>query len=148
VIDAKLWRQEVYRNIVVAFDGSDGAQAALRSAVALAGTSGGTIQLVESTGHLEDAEQGVVEADPGAESSARNALEQAAGELDEISVVTRVVTGDPVQGIIAAAEEIHADLIVTGSRGRAMMPQAVLGRVTSGVVNNSPCDVLVVHPKP
>jgi nucleotide-binding universal stress UspA family protein len=138
----------VYRNIVVAYDGSDGARAALRSAAALAGASGGTIHLVESTGHLEHSDEGVVEADLSAESSARNVLEQAANELEEISVVTRVVTGDPVRGIVEAAEQVHADLIVAGSRGRAMMPEAVLGRVSSGVVSNSPCDVLVVHPEP
>jgi nucleotide-binding universal stress UspA family protein len=56
--------------------------------------------------------------------------------------------GDPVAAIIGAADDIHADLIVTGSRGRATVPEAVLGRVTSAVVSNSPCDVLVVHPEP
>jgi nucleotide-binding universal stress UspA family protein len=138
----------VYRNIVVAYDGSEGAEAALRSAVAMAGASGGTIHLVHCTGHLESADQGVLQEDPNAESTARSALEQAADQLDEVSVVTSVVTGDPVRELIAAAERLHADLIVTGSRGPAMMPQAVLGRVTSAVVSNSPCDVLVVHPGP
>ncbi len=137
----------MYRNIVVAYDGSDGAQAALRNAVALAQASGGTIHLVESTGHLEYAAKGVVQDAAGAE-PARNVLEDAAGQLDETHVVTRVLSGDPVEGIIGAAEDVKADLIVMGSRGRAMMPQAVLGRVSSGVVNNSPCDVLVVHPQP
>jgi nucleotide-binding universal stress UspA family protein len=136
----------MYRNIVVAFDGSDGAEAALLRAVSLASSSGGTIHLVESTGHLETAGEGPVEGDASVESSARNMLEQAADRLDEVSVVTRVVRGDPVSAIIGAAEDIGADLIVTGSRGRAAMPQAVLGRVTSGVVSNSPCDVLVVEP--
>ncbi len=138
----------MYRNIVVAYDGSDGAQAALRNAVALAEAAGGTLHLVESTGHLEYATQGVLQGASGAESSALSALEDAADQLDETHVVTRVVSGDPVQGIIRAAEDIDADLIVMGSRGRAMMPQAVLGRVSSGVVNNSPCDILVVHPLP
>jgi nucleotide-binding universal stress UspA family protein len=138
----------MYRNIVVAYDGSDGAQAALRNAVALAEASGGTLHLVESTGHLEYATQGIVQGASGAESSARNTLEDAAGQLDETHAVTRVISGDPVQGIIGAAEDVDADLIVMGSRGRALMPQAVLGRVSSGVVNNSPCDVLVVHPLP
>jgi nucleotide-binding universal stress UspA family protein len=137
----------MYRNIVVAYDGSDGAEAALRSAAALADASGGTIHLVHCTGHLEYAEQGVVQEDSDAESSARSALDKAADQLDEVSVVTSVVTGSPVQGIIGAAERVHADVIVAGSRGKAMMPEAVLGRVTSGVVNSSPCDVLVVHPK-
>lgn len=138
----------MYQNIVVAYDGSDGAQAALRKAVALAEASGGTLHLVESTGHLEYATQGVTEGAAGAESTARSTLEDAADLLDETHAVTRVINGDPVRGIIGAAEDVGADLIVMGSRGRAMMPQAVLGRVSSGVVNNSPCDVLVVHPLP
>jgi nucleotide-binding universal stress UspA family protein len=138
----------MYRKILVAYDGSDGARAALRSAIALAGASGGSVHLLESTGHLEHAEEGVVEADPGAESSARHALEAAADQLDEVPAVTRVVKGDPVAAIIGTAEDIDADLIVMGSRGRALMPKAVLGRVTSAVVSNSPCDVLVVHPEP
>lgn len=138
----------MYRNIVVAYDGSDGAQAALRKAVALAESSGGTLHLVESTGHLEYSTEGAVEGAAGAESNARSTLENAAGLLDETHAVTRVINGDPVQGIIGAAEDVDAELIVMGSRGRGVMPQAVLGRVSSGVVNNSPCDVLVVHPLP
>jgi nucleotide-binding universal stress UspA family protein len=138
----------VYRNILVAYDGSDGARAALRSAVALADASSGTVHLVQSTGHLESEDEGVIEGDPSGESSARHLLEEAAGQLEEVAAVTRVVRGDPVAAIIGAAEDIHADLIVTGSRGRAMVPEAVLGRVSSGVVSNAPCDVLVVHPEP
>lgn len=138
----------VYRNIVVAYDGSEGARSALERAAGLAGPAGATLHLVHATGHVDSAEGGVVEEDPSAESSARADLERVAGGLDSSPVATSVVTGDPVQGIISAAEGIHADLIVTGSRGRAMMPQAVLGRVTSGLVSNAPCDVLVVQPKP
>jgi nucleotide-binding universal stress UspA family protein len=137
----------VYRNILVAYDGSDGARAALRSAVAMADASGGTVHLVEATGHLERVDQGVVEEDPSAESGAGHTLEEAAEQLEEVSAVTRVVRGDPVAGLVAAAEDVGADLIIVGSRGRAMMPEAVLGRVSSGVVSNSPCDVLVVHPE-
>ena len=136
----------MYRNIVVAFDGSDGARAALRQAVGLALSSGGTLHLVGSTGHLEEADQGVVGGGAGAGSKIEELLEQTAGQIEEVPVVTRVVAGGPIAGIIDAAAQLGADLIVTGSRGRATMPQAVLGRVTSGVVSNSPCDVLVVQP--
>lgn len=136
----------MYENIVVAFDGTNGARAALRSAVALAAASRGTIHLIHSTGHLNYAEQGMVDESADAEAEARSVLEDAASQLEAVSVVTSVVRGDPVGSIIAAAESVHADLIVTGSRGRALMPEAVLGRVTSGIVSNAPCDVLVVQP--
>jgi universal stress protein G/universal stress protein F len=137
----------VYESIVVAYDGSEGSEAALRAAVGLADAWGGTIHLVHSTGHLEFAEQGVVQEDARAEAHAKRALEKAANQLDEVSVLTRVVTGNPIQGIVAAAERVQADLIVTGSRGPALMPEAVLGRVASGIVSSSPCDVLVVQPR-
>jgi nucleotide-binding universal stress UspA family protein len=137
----------VYRNIVVAYDASEGARAALQSAVALADAGGGTIHLVHSTGHLEYADEGVVEEDPSAATNAERALEKAADQLDEVSVVTRVVTGNPIEGIVGAAEGVPADLIVTGSRGPALTPGAVLGRVTSGIVSRSSCDVLVVQPR-
>jgi nucleotide-binding universal stress UspA family protein len=138
----------VYRTILVAYDGSPGAEAALQSAVALAVASGGTLHIVHSTGHLEYAGEEVRQEEADAESGARSALERAADQLDQVTAVTRVVRGDPVAGIIHAAEDVGADLIVMGSRGRAMMPEAVLGRVSSRLVNNSPCDVLVVQPRP
>ncbi len=138
----------MYRNIVVAYDGSEGAEGALLRAVSLAQASGGTLHLVEATGHLQYALQGAIPGSPGEDSVARSSLDEAAERLDDTHAVTRVVEGDPIQGIIGAAEDIHADLIVMGSRGRAVMPEAVLGRVTSGVVSNAPCDVLVVEPRP
>jgi nucleotide-binding universal stress UspA family protein len=94
----------MYKKILVAYDGSDGARAALRSAVAVAGAPGGSVHLLESTGHLERAEEGIIEADPSTESSARHVLEEAAEQLDEVPAVTRVVKGDPVAAIIGAAE--------------------------------------------
>jgi nucleotide-binding universal stress UspA family protein len=139
-------RTDVYRNIVVAYDGSEGAEAALRSAVAMAGAGGGTIHLIHCTGHLQSADREVMQEDPDAAAAARRALEEAAEQLDEVSVVTSFTTGHPVSELIDAAERLRADLIVMGSRGRAIMPEAVLGRVTSGVVSNAPCDVLVVQP--
>ena len=138
----------MYRNIVVAYDGSDGARAALKSAIALADSSGGAVHLIHSTGHLEYAQKGVVEEDSSAESSAKNLLEEAAEQVEEVEVVTSVVHGNPIDGITGAAEALHADLIISGSRGRALMPEAVLGRVTSGIVSKAPCDVLVVQPQP
>jgi nucleotide-binding universal stress UspA family protein len=138
----------VYSTILVAYDGSAGAEAALQSAVAIAAASGGTIHLVHSTGHLEYAGQDARQEDADAESGARQALEQAADQLEGVSAVTRVIRDEPVAAIVHAAEDVGADLIVAGSRGRAMMPEAMLGRVSSGVVNNAPCDVLVVQPGP
>jgi nucleotide-binding universal stress UspA family protein len=47
---------------------------------------------------------------------------------------------------VTVAEDIGADLIVTGSRRRGALASAVLGSISSEILHSAPCDVLVVHP--
>jgi nucleotide-binding universal stress UspA family protein len=54
-------------------------------------------------------------------------------------------TGDPGHEILLAAEELGADLIVIGSRGRTGLTRAVLGSVARNVLINAKASVLVVH---
>jgi nucleotide-binding universal stress UspA family protein len=105
----------VYRNIVVAYDGSEGAEQALLKAVSLAEAFDGALQLVESTGHLQYAAQGVVPGAQGEAAESRRTLDEVADRFEGTHPVTRVIDGNPIQGIIGAAEEINADLIVMGS---------------------------------
>ncbi|HNH37987.1 MAG TPA: universal stress protein, partial [Microthrixaceae bacterium] len=57
----------------------------------------------------------------------------------------RVETGEPGLAIVAAAEEIGADVIVIGSRGRGAIKRALLGSVSSHVVHNASCPVVVTQ---
>jgi nucleotide-binding universal stress UspA family protein len=60
--------------------------------------------------------------------------------------VTRVdLEGYPPDVLVDYAREIDADLIVVGSRGRGDLASLVLGSTSHRVVNNAPCDVLVVR---
>jgi nucleotide-binding universal stress UspA family protein len=141
----------VYTNILVAYDGTDGARAALAEAAELKRAGGATLTLVHCTGDFERAPETLEPraADPDAEASAISSMREAIEAVPEAKdAQLRAVDGHPPSAILAVAEEIGADLIVTGSRGRAMLPQAVLGRVSSALVSNSPCDVLVVQPRP
>ena len=45
----------------------------------------------------------------------------------------------------ALAEELEADLIVVGRRGRSTIARAVMGSVSRSVVRHAPCPVVVVH---
>lgn len=54
-------------------------------------------------------------------------------------------TGDARTVIIAAAEELHADLIVMGTHGRRGVSRLVLGSVAESVVRTAPCPVLLVR---
>ena len=54
--------------------------------------------------------------------------------------------GDIGDGILAAAEAEHADLIVVGSRGRSGVGRSLLGSVSDLIVRRARCPVLVVRP--
>ncbi|MBE9011993.1 universal stress protein [Pseudanabaenaceae cyanobacterium LEGE 13415] len=58
-----------------------------------------------------------------------------------------IVTGDPAEEIVRLAKIHKADLIVLGSRGLTGMKRILLGSVSSQIVEEAPCSVLVVKPK-
>jgi nucleotide-binding universal stress UspA family protein len=64
-------------------------------------------------------------------------------DLDD-RVETRVVEGDPVTEILAAAEGSECDLIVLGTHGRRGLRRALLGSVAEGVLRSARCPVLTI----
>jgi nucleotide-binding universal stress UspA family protein len=62
-------------------------------------------------------------------------------------VETRVLEGRPGPALCSLAEEIAADTIVLGTRGRGRIKRALLGSVADYVVRNAPCPVLVTREK-
>jgi nucleotide-binding universal stress UspA family protein len=57
-----------------------------------------------------------------------------------------IVSGDPAFEIVRLAHIYQADLIVIGSRGLTGMKRILEGSVSSQVVTDAPCSVLVVKP--
>ncbi|WP_414589376.1 universal stress protein [Scytonema sp. PCC 10023] len=57
-----------------------------------------------------------------------------------------IVTGDPAEEIIRLANIYKANLIMIGSRGLTGMKRIVQGSVSSQVVEEANCSVLVVKP--
>lgn len=139
----------VYRNVIVAYDDSEGAKAALERAAEIAGCDGASLTLVEAVAKSHPA---LVPGDPrstGPKKAAegRKQLREAVQSLDSSLQASPWVVGGPAaKGILAVADDIEADLIVTGSRGRGKAARAVLGSVSNEIVQSAPCDVLVVHP--
>ena len=140
----------MYRNVVVAYDGSDGARAALQRAVDIASSQGSSLALVWSV-----PERSALEPirsrppDPAAAAHARHALEEAIAAIDpEIGAAPWVLAGPAPEAVLAVAEDIGADLVVTGSHGRGRVARAVLGSVSTEILHGADCDVLVVQPPP
>jgi nucleotide-binding universal stress UspA family protein len=61
------------------------------------------------------------------------------------SVESLICEGEPPEAIVETAEGKKADLIALGTYGRKGFKRLLMGSVTSQVILNSPCDVLVVN---
>ena len=137
----------MYRNIIVAFDGTDGARAALARGAELAGRDGGSLTLVRSVAEEGGPIPPAQAPNPEVVTEARHELDETIGSLDpELSASPWIVAGPAGEAILSVADEIEPDLIVTGSRGRGPVARTLLGSVSGHLVNNASCDVLVVHP--
>jgi nucleotide-binding universal stress UspA family protein len=86
-------------------------------------------------------------AKPEKRAMAREDLCEAIDHVDpELLAGGWVIGGPPAQGILSVAEDIGADLVVTGSRRRGPITRAILGSVSSEILHGARADVLVVHP--
>jgi nucleotide-binding universal stress UspA family protein len=79
--------------------------------------------------------------------AAREAVERVASELRDMTsnVDTTVRAGTPADQIVRAADELEADLIVIGGRGKGAMEAIVLGSVAYRVLHHAPCPVLIMR---
>ena len=151
--------------ILLATDGSEGADLAASRAVELAQRTGSELHLV----HVGQAPAFLM-SDPGARGynpmlyrtrgyhHNRMLLEEIEDEARELlrKLSWRVkVAGGDVAGahlgmgevdleIVGLAKKLGVDLIVVGCRGRGGIRRAVGGSVSDAVIRNAPCPVLVV----
>lgn len=59
-------------------------------------------------------------------------------------VETKLRKGDPAEEILNEAEEYEHDLIIMGSKGLGVFAKALLGSVSTKVLNHTKTDVLIV----
>jgi nucleotide-binding universal stress UspA family protein len=71
----------------------------------------------------------------------------AAEKLEPRHPRPEVRIGSPPTEIIAAAKDLHADLVCIGTHGRGGLARVILGSVAEMVVRQAPCPVLTVRPK-
>jgi nucleotide-binding universal stress UspA family protein len=81
----------------------------------------------------------------GVMSEAEAALDRTVGALGTRSFERSVRQGDPGVVLCELAAELDADVVVVGSRGRGALKRVLLGSVSTYVVHNAPCPVLVVR---
>jgi nucleotide-binding universal stress UspA family protein len=139
----------MFRNILVAVDGSPDADEALLQAIDLAVSEHS--RLTVSTGTPAPP---AVAYCGGAGALAAEAI---AAESEKVLVrardrvpanlhVTAVLVGHPIgEALVHQVQQGHHDLIVMGSRGHGAVRSAVFGSVSQSVLHHSPVPVLIVH---
>jgi nucleotide-binding universal stress UspA family protein len=128
-------KETALNTIGVAFDGSPESEVALRSASSLASKLGAKLRVISVSRRSLRRSGG----DGGLDAQVGEAIGESAGNLQ---IETMVLRGDPASKIIEAANDV--DILVTGSRGRGPLRQALLGSVSTKLMRSAPCCVLVV----
>jgi len=145
----------MFRNILVAIDGSSDADQALTEAIDLAESEHARLTLfgavptppaaayIGSGGAV--AATLVRDLEVETESILRAALQRVP---DRVSVST-VQSSEPVRpALIHQIKNGHHDLVAMGSRGRGALRSVLLGSVSHHVLHHSPVPVLIVHAEP
>ena len=141
-----------FRRILVPHDFSDHATSALRFAADLAGRGGRLLVLhvvvpfVPAADFPPAAIGGYIapaELLSGARRQLDRAIARAFGAKRSARVESKVVIGDPYQGIMSAARGM--DAIVMSTAGRTGLAHLVIGSVAEKVVRHSPIPVVTLR---
>ncbi len=143
----------MYKNILVAIDGSDLAEKALKQAIELAAAIGAKLQILNVTAPWSTLAMGEVavmfppqEYEQSVAAGAAALLERASSEAKAAGLdveQVHVVDPQPYMAIIDTAKERGCDLIVMGSHGRRGIAGLLLGSETSKTLTHSSIPVLV-----
>jgi nucleotide-binding universal stress UspA family protein len=142
--------------ILLATDGSEEAELALKTAVDLADCTNSELHVITvgrdyHPAHFEVPETGRLldEARRALEREAREVLDGQAKKIEEaggtVAQVHLRTGGHRDREIVRVGEEIGAGLIVMGSRGLGGLRRTLMGSVSDSVVRHAHCPVLVVR---
>ena len=160
----KSQEKRMYRNILIATDGSELASKAVDHGVMLAkkiGASGifVTVTKVWSAFDMAHESAHAIESAHGTSPAIKEFEEKAAKSAQNVLAATKIVARDagiecetlhvsdsiPAQGIIETANEKGCDLIVMSSHGRRGINRLILGSQTAEVLMYSKVPVLVLR---
>ena len=140
----------MYNSIVVGYDESLSSKAALKEASRWVKVHGGKIFLIHAV-YFDQEEFAILpsQMEKRLEFGTNVCLDAKKSIQSEFglngSVESFICEGEPPEVIVETAETNKADLIALGTYGRKGLKRLLMGSVTSQVILNSPCDVLVVN---
>jgi nucleotide-binding universal stress UspA family protein len=145
-----------FAKVVVAFDGSKDSEKAVRLAGSISSKFGSevivvhvfsspTIGFTAASGMPVPDYTGLEEAK---RESAKGVLARGVQLAKEMGIGAKgelIEAPSVVQAIVEFAASEKADLIIAGTRGMTGFRKLIIGSVSSGLVNHSPCAVLVAR---
>lgn len=141
----------MYDNILLPYDGSDGAAEVLHHAGEIAHVADATIQVLYVADTTRDSVT-VVEGETvdALVQEGEDVVDEAAKTLDTLGVSydTDVVQGNPAPTIVDYAERYDQDLVVMPTHGREGLSRYLVGSVSEKVVRLSSVPVLSVRMQP
>jgi nucleotide-binding universal stress UspA family protein len=140
------------QRIIVATDGSSGANRAVDVAAKLAKARGADLTILTIGGNITGAELRELADAAGdlsktLETAANKVLSRARKRAIRIGVCTvklQTGWGDPAEIIIDAVRRGKADMLVVGRRGHGRLSGLLLGSVSQKLASLAPCVVVVV----
>lgn len=141
----------VYRNIVIATDGSENSQRAISCGVEIAKLSGATVHalyVVDTpsiisetwTAGKEMVHEMIIREGKKVLSKVKKIIEDSGVEVKEV-----LLEGYPSEEIINFAENNNMDLILMGTLGKTGLERFLVGSVAENVVRNSKVPVMVIR---
>jgi nucleotide-binding universal stress UspA family protein len=137
-------------HVLVATDGSAGAQAACRFAVDVASRYAAALTALHVANPVIEATfdhpRVMLRTETAAREYGKRVLEEARALAgSRVRFATDLVFGDPATEICERARHHHADLVVLGTRGLGGLDRLLLPSVSAAVVRRAPCSVLIVR---
>jgi nucleotide-binding universal stress UspA family protein len=142
----------MFRNILVAIDGSPDAEQALTQAIDLADseharlTIFGAVPTPPTVAYASVSGAVVAQLARDAEADTQALLRDAVEMVPQHVSVCTVMSGEAVRpALLCQIKAADHDLLVIGSRGRGAVRSVLLGSVSHYVLHHSPIPVLIVH---
>jgi nucleotide-binding universal stress UspA family protein len=129
--------------LIIGFDGSKGAEAAVEAVAARKWPAGSEARIVNATGGVGSIIIWIAEE----KARVKKLIDEAAGKLRAAALKTDVVVKEeePKRLLIAEAGSWGADCIFLGARGMGRIERFLLGSVSSAVAARAHCSVEVVR---
>lgn len=138
----------MFERILIAYDGSEGAEAALRLGIALGKALRAEVHSISVEEHLpyyaaslSEVKATKEQVDEYFRRLIKHARDQAAMQGVELEAAVR--QGHEIEEIVRMAREGNFDLLVLGYHGHSRLVERVIGSTAQSISREAPCSVLL-----